>query len=318
MQRHKATDRNSPLLRGSVLDRVKRDFRVRWQLYLMVLPVLAYYLLFHYGPLYGAQIAFRKFSFSAGILGSKWVGLENFRDFFSSIYFPRLMRNTILISLYNIIFGFPIPILLAVLLNEVRSRRFRGVIQTSIYLPHFISLVVVCSLVKDFFSASGLLTSFLSLFGLPQQNYMLNEHAYRSIYTFSTVWQEAGWNSIVFFAALSAIDTALYEAAKIDGAGRIRQILHVTLPGIAPTIIIMLIMRVGYMMDLGSEKTLLLYNASTYETADVIASYVYRKGLQEMNYSYSVAVDLFNSLINFALIILVNQASKRTTGTSLF
>ncbi|MDD6144644.1 MAG: ABC transporter permease subunit [bacterium] len=303
---------------AKLLHRAKNHFVNCWQIYLMLLPVLAYYLIFQYGPLYGAQIAFRKFSFTAGITGSRWVGLKYFEDFFSSIYFPRLIRNTLLISMYNLIFGFPVPILLALLFNEVRSRKMQTVVQTCTYLPHFISLVVVCSLIKSFFATNGLLTALLSYVGFPAHNYMLDQSAYRSIYVLSGIWQNAGWDSIVFFAALAAVDPCLYEVAKLDGAGRLRQIWSITLPSIAPTIIIMLIIRVGYIMDLGSEKTLLLYNASTYETGDIIASYVYRKGLEEMNYSYSVAVDLFNSVINFTMIVLVNMISKRVTDTSLF
>lgn len=298
--------------------RVKNHLSDCWQLYLMLLPVIAYYVIFQYGPMYGIQIAFKKFSFSLGIHGSKYVGLQYFEEFFQSIYFPRLMRNTLLLSLYSLLLGFPAPIILALLFNEIRKNRFLTIVQTSSYLPHFISLIVVCSLVKNFVSANGLITSILAYFGNPPHNYMLDEKAYRSIYVLSGVWQSAGWGSIVYFAALSAIDPCLYEVAKLDGAGRIRQIISVTLPGIMPTVVVMLILRVGNLMDMGFEKTLLLYNPSTYETADIISSYVYRKGLVEMNYSYSAAVDLFNSVINFVLIVGVNQISKRLTNTSLF
>ena len=304
--------------RASAVERLKAHFNDCWQLYAMLLPVIAYYILFQYIPLFGAQIAFRKFGFKAGITGSPWVGLKYFREFFSSIYFPRLMRNTLLLSLFTLIFGFPVPIILALMFNEVNNRRARTLVQTSSYLPHFISMVVVCSLVKSFMGTNGLVTNLLTLVGLPAHNYMLDEKAYRAIYVISGIWQTAGWDSIIFFAALSAIDTSLYEVAMLDGATRLQQIIHVTLPGISMTIIVMLIVRVGYIMDLGSDKTLLLYNPSTYETSDIIASYVYRKGLEEMNYSFSVAVDLFNSVINFVLVVFVNQVSKRTTGTSVF
>ena len=289
-----------------------------WQIYLMLLPVLAYYIIFQYGPIYGIQIAFKKFSFSLGIHGSKYVGLQYFQEFFESIYFPRLMRNTILLSLYSFLLGFPAPIILALLFNEVKKSRFLTVVQTSTYLPHFISLVVVCSLVKNFVAPNGLITTFLTVFGHEVHNYILDEKAYRTIYVVSDIWQTAGWGSIIYFAALAAIDPSLYEVAKLDGAGRIRQILSVTLPGIMPTVIIMLILRIGHLMDLGFEKTLLLYNPSTYETSDIISSYVYRKGLEEMNYSYSTAVDFFNAVINVGLIVSVNQLSKRVTNTSLF
>lgn len=299
-------------------ERIILSFKRDWLLYLMVLPLVTYYLIFHLYPMWGAQIAFRSFNFNKGITGSRWVGLANFRDFFSSIFFGRLLRNTLLISFYNILFGFPIPVILALMLNEVRSKKFKSIVQTTSYLPHFLSLIVACSIISDFFSRDGVFTYILSLFGLEQQNYMLNPQSYRAIYTFSTIWQQSGWNSIVFLAALSGIDESLYEASRIDGAGRLRQICSITLPSIAPTIIVMLILKVGWMMDMGSEKTLLLYNAATYETGDIIASYVYRKGLVERNYSYSAAVELFNSVINLFFLLVVNQISKKTTDTSLF
>lgn len=304
--------------RRSLTERIVFSLKRDWMLYLMVLPLVAYYLIFHIYPMWGAQIAFRNFNFNKGIIGSRWVGLANFQDFFSSIFFGRLLRNTLLISFYNILFGFPIPVILALMLNEVRSKKFKSIVQTTSYLPHFLSLIVACSIITDFFSRDGVFTYILGLFGLEQQNYMLNPSAYRAIYTFSTIWQQAGWNSIVFLAALSGIDESLYEASKIDGAGRLRQIWSITLPGIAPTIVVMLILKVGWMMDMGSEKTLLLYNAATYETGDIIASYVYRKGLVERNYSYSAAVELFNSVINLIFLLTVNQISKKTTETSLF
>ena len=298
--------------------RIRRHFGKFWQLYLMIIPLVTYYMIFHYYPMWGAQIAFRDFNFNKGITGSPWVGFSNFEEFFSSVYFGRLLRNSLLLSIYNIVFGFPIPVILALSLNEVSARKLKSVVQTCSYLPHFISLVVACSLVQTFFARDGIMTLLLSVMGMPNQNYLLDYHAYRAIYTFSTIWQQSGWNSIVFLAALTGIDPTLYEAAEIDGAGRLRKIWSVTIPCILPTIVTMLIIRVGWMMDLGSEKTLLLYNPSTYETADIIASYVYRKGLQEMNYSYSTAVELFNSSINFLLLVIVNQISKKLTDNSLF
>lgn len=312
------TQLNVHIQKKSFSTRLKREFSQNYLLYIMVLPLLAYYFIFHLYPMWGAQIAFRSFNFNKGITGSRWVGFANFQDFFSSIYFERLLTNTLLISFYNILFGFPIPVLLALMLNEVRSKRFKSLVQTASYLPHFLSLIVACSIITNFFSRDGAFTYILSWFGFEVQNYMINPKAYRTIYTFSTIWQQSGWNSIVFLAALSSIDETLYDACKIDGAGRLRQIWSVTLPGIAPTIIVMLILKVGWMMDMGSEKTLLLYNASTYETGDIIASYVYRKGLVERNYSYSAAVDLFNSFINAAFLLIVNYISKKTTDTSLF
>jgi len=295
-----------------------RDVRKNKYIYIMAVPVFLYYLLFHYLPMYGAIIAFKDFSPGLGIFGSEWVGLKNFESFFQGPYFLRVLRNTVVINTYQLLFGFPAPIILALLLNEITHNGFKRVVQTVSYIPHFISIMVVCGLIIDFTSKNGVINDLLSMLGFDRQSMLLNPGLFRPIYVLSGIWQEIGWGSIIYIAALSSIDTALYEAAHVDGANRWNQIVHITLPGIMPTIVILLILRIGSMMNVGFEKIILLYNPINYETADVISSYVYRKGLLEFSYSYSTAVGLFNSLINFTLLISANKISKRLNDTSLW
>lgn len=287
-------------------------------IYLMLLPVVVYYIIFHYAPMYGAIISFKKFILRRGILGSPWVGFEHFRTFFNSPYCLRLIRNTVLISLYGIIFAFPAAIILALLINEIQNSYFKKTVQTVTYLPHFISLVVICGILRDFLSMEGIINDFVELLGMERQLFLAEPKWFRTIYIGSGIWQGVGWNSIIFIAALSGINQELYEAAVIDVAGKWKQTLHVTIPGILPTIIIMLILRVGNIMSVGHEKVILLYNPAIYETADVISTYVYRKGLLENNFSFSSAVGLFNSVINFALLVCVNKISRTLSETSLW
>ena len=284
----------------------------------MALPVLAYYIIFHYGPMYGVIIAFKNFSPGRGILGSSWVGFQWFKDFFSSYYFGRLLRNTVLINVLNLIFSFPAPIILALLLNELRHERFKKTVQTVSYLPHFISLVVICGMIHDFTARDGIINDIVEWFGGERKTMLLEPGLFRPIYIISGSGQNGGSDSIIYLAALSGIDQELYEAAVIDGANRWKQTLHITLPGILPTIVILLIMRIGAMMNVGHEKIILLYNSNIYETADVISTFVYRKGLSQANYSYSAAVGLFNSIVNFVLIILANWFSRKATEISLW
>lgn len=295
-----------------------KDFKKNKLIYLMALPVLAYYIIFHYGPMYGVIIAFKNFSPGRGILGSSWVGFQWFKDFFSSYYFGRLLRNTVLINVLNLIFSFPAPIILALLLNELRHERFKKTVQTVSYLPHFISLVVICGMIHDFTARDGIINDIVEWFGGERKTMLLEPGLFRPIYIISGIWQNVGWDSIIYLAALSSIDQELYEAAVIDGANRWKQTLHITLPGILPTIVILLIMRIGAMMNVGHEKIILLYNSNIYETADVISTFVYRKGLSQANYSYSAAVGLFNSIVNFVLIILANWFSRKATEISLW
>jgi putative aldouronate transport system permease protein len=287
-------------------------------LYVMMLPALTYYIIFHYGPMYGAIIAFKEYTPSNGIMNSEWVGLANFQDFFSGFYFWRIFKNTLLISLYSLIFGFPAPILLALFINELRSQGFKRIVQSVTYMPYFISLIVVCGIIKDFTNSGGLINTLVSYFGGDGKTMLQNPNYFRPIYILSEIWQHFGWESIIYLAALSGIDQEQYEAARIDGAGRWRQMLNITIPGILPTITILLILRMGNLLNVGFEKIILLYNPSIYETADVIASYVYRKGLIEFNWSFSAAVGLFNSLINLVLLVTANYISRKTSENSLW
>lgn len=287
-------------------------------LWMMIFPVIVFYAIFMYAPMFGLQIAFKNYRPSSGIWQSPWVGLEHFRTFFKSYYFERLVRNTVLINVYDVIFGFPAPILLALLLNELRSNAFKRVVQTVTYLPHFVSLIVLCGMIVDFFSLSGWVNDVILRLGGDRIGFLDDARYFRTLYVASGVWQEVGWGSIIYLSALSAIDSQLYEAAEIDGAGRWRKLVSITLPGILSTIIIMLLLRLGRMMNVGAEKVLLLYNPSTYDTADVISTFVYRKGLLEANYGYATAVGMFNSVINFAFLVIVNQLSKRASGVALW
>lgn len=286
--------------------------------YLMFFPVALYYILFHFIPMGGAIIAFQDYAPSAGIRGSEWVGLQNFADFFKSVYFGRLLYNTLRINLYQLLFKFPAPILLALMINELGGSRFKRAVQTVTYMPHFISVVVAAGIILDFFTYDGILNSAVKAAGLQPQMFMIEPKNFYPIYVGSEIWQHCGWDSIIYLSALSAIDPALYEAAVVDGAGRWAKIRHITLPGIVPIIIIMLILQIGSMLSVGFEKVMLLYNPSIYETADVISTYVYRKGLLENNYSFSTAIGLFNSVINFTLLVGANFFSRKLSDSSLW
>ncbi|MGN0802629.1 MAG: ABC transporter permease [Candidatus Faecivicinus sp.] len=287
-------------------------------LYVLFLPVLAYFLVFHYWPMYGVIIAFKDYKPMKGIFASNWVGLDNFRQFLTGPYLWRLVRNTLTINLGMLLVAFPLPIVFALLLNECRSVKFRKVVQTVTYMPHFVSSVVVCSLMLIFCRSNGILTKMLGVFGMPQTNLFSIGRYFQPLYIAMNVWQELGWDSIIFFAALTSIDASLYEAAQVDGAGRWRQMWHVTLPGIAPTIVVLLILRIGNLMSLGWDRIYLLYNEMIYEQADVISTYVYRTGLQQMQYSYSTAVGLMNSIINVILLVGANMISRKVNDTSLW
>ncbi len=302
----------------SFTERVKKDFKKNKVKYLIIaLPVL-FYIMFYYVPLYGAIIAFQDFSPRLGIMGSEWVGFKHFIDFFKSQSFGRVLRNTFLLSGLDILFSFPLPIIFAILLNEVKNRFFKRTIQTVSYMPHFISLVIVCSMVKNFCAYDGVVNWIIAKLGMQPFSILQEPKAFKYVYVISNIWQEMGWNSILYIAALTGINEELYEAASLDGAGRLRQVFHVTIPGIMPTIMIMFILRIGQVLSVGYEKILLLYNSATYETADVITTYIYRKGLQDFDWSFSAAVGLFNSVVNFTFLVAANQISKKTTETSLW
>ena len=298
--------------------KMKKDWSKYKTLYFLFIPVLIYYIVFQYGSMFGLIIAFEDYKPRLGFFGSTFVGLKHFKNFFQDYYFKRTLSNTIRISVTNLIFTFPCPILLAIFISELRSRKYSKFVQTVTYIPHFVSVVVVTSILMDLTSRTGAVTTFLSYFGFEPVT-MLNEPKYfLPLYIISNIWQNVGWNSIIYLAALLGIDAQLYEAAKIDGAGKLRQLWSITLPSLLPTIIIMLILQIGKMFNVGYEKIILMYNSLTYEVADVINTYVYREGLLNMNYSYASAVGMFNSVVSFILVWGTNKISNKLTGSGLW
>ena len=295
-----------------------KNYRQHKILYWLCLVIMVYFFVFYYLPMGGLVMAFQNFKLAKGIFGSPFVGFAQFEKFFTSPYFERVITNTLILSGYDLLFNFPAPILLAFLLNEVKNRAIKRTVQTVTYMPYFISMMVICGLIIDFTDSEGFITRLFNMLGGNVTSLIAEPSAFRSIFIISNIWQSIGFNSIIYLAALSGVDQELYEAAKIAGAGHFKQWLHVTLPGISSTIIIMLILRIGQIMNVNFEKVILLYNTSTMATADVISSYVYRVGLLDGQYSYSTAVGLFNSVISFALLLLANTLSKRYTQTSLF
>lgn len=298
--------------------RLRRDMRSNWSIYIMALPFLAYFIIFHYIPMGGVLMAFQDFSIKKGIFGSTWVGLKQFERFFNSPYFFRTLSNTLLISFYGLLFSFPFPIIFALCLNEVRNKHFKKVTQTISYLPYFISVVVVVAILNDFSKANGVLTQLAAAMGDNGGALISRPEWFRTLYIGSNMWQHLGYNSIIFISALASIDPELYEAAVIDGAGRWKQTLYITLPGIASTIVVLLILRLGQIMSVGYEKVILMYGPATYETADVISSYMYRVGIQDSDYSFSTAINLFNSIINFIILFVANTFSRKIGDTSLW
>ena len=297
---------------------IKKDFKKNKALFLMGLPTVAFFIIFCYIPMGGLLMAFENYKPNLGLLHSKFVCIANFQSFFQSIYFGRVLRNTIILSLLQLCIEFPFTILFALLLNELASQKYKRTVQTISYMPNFISMVVVAGIIVDFCSSDGAITSIVSLFTGSNQNLLSIPGYWRTIYVVSDLWQGVGFGSIIYVAALAGIDKSLYEAAEIDGANRAQRIWHITIPGIMGTIMIMLILRIGQMLSVGYEKTILMYNPQIYETADIISSFVYRKGLQESDYGYSTAVSLFNSVINFALLVISNGLSRKFTESSLF
>lgn len=289
------------------------------QLFLMLIPFVLFYAFFMYRPLWGLQIAFKDYSLFRGIQGSDWIGLKHFTDFFNSPYFFRVLKNTLLINVYLLVFGFPMPIILALMLNEVKNKRFKKIVQTSTYLPYFISTVVVAGIVTNFLAPSdGLVNILLSKLGQEKVYFLMKPEYFRSIYTTMDIWKGMGYSAIIYLAALTGVDMNLYEAARIDGAGKWKQLVHVTMPAIMPTIIIMLILRLGSLLNVGFESIILLYQPSTYETADVISTYVYRTGLAEGRYDFATAIGIFNSVVSFILVFTFNKISRKVSDTSLW
>ncbi|RAU99521.1 sugar ABC transporter permease [Paenibacillus sp. YN15] len=292
----------------TLIYRLKRDRH----LYLMMLPIVGFYLLFKYAPMFGEIIAFKDYRFAEGILGSKWVGFKHFESLFASLDFWKVIRNTLLLNVYSLVFGFPVPIVLALLLNEVRKDWYKRIVQNLLYLPHFISWAVLGGIFIAMLSPStGVVNLVLTkLFGIEPIYFMAHPDWWPAAFTLSGIWREAGWGTILYLAAMASIDPQLYEAANIDGASKLRQIWHVTLPGIRSTIAILLVLRMGNMLDVGLEHVLVLQNDSVLNVADVISTYVYRVGLQNMNYSYTTALGLFQSLIGLILVFGVNKSIR--------
>lgn len=302
----------------SLSQTIKVDFIRNKALYLMILPAVIYYIVFHYIPMYGVIISFKDFKPQLGMLESSWVGLKHFRTFFESPSFLSILGNTFRLSLSSLIFGFPAPIILALLLNELHKEKFAKIVQNFTYMPHFISTVIICGMVHTFTREDGLIVYIMSLFGFEPKSLLNFPKYFTTIYVASGIWQTIGWSSIIYLAALTGVDTQLYEAAELDGANRWKQVIHITIPSIMPTIIIMLILKVGQILNVGFEKIILLYNSSTMSVADVISTYSYRKGLIELNWSFSAAVGLFNSVVNFIFVISMNKVSQKMGETSLW
>ncbi len=298
--------------------KISRDWKMNKYKYLLILPVLVYLALFCYKPMYGLIIAFNNYKPTRGITGSDYVGLMWFDNFFNNIYFWRLLSNTFTISALSIVFGFPAPIILALLLNEIQNDKFKRTVQTITYMPYFISLVVTCSIIKIYCQENGLFSQIIEIFGGTRRNLLIDSGAYRPIYVLSGIWQNIGWNSIIYLAALSGIDQEQYEAARIDGANRFQQMLHITIPGILPTIMILFVLRMGSILNVGYEKVLLLYTENTYNVADVFSTYTYRVGLEQKQYSLSTAVSLFNTMVNIMFLVFTNWLSRKTTESGLF
>ena len=299
---------------------LKRDWRMNKGLYLLIIPVVVYLIIFNYVPMAGIVLGFERFTPKNGVYMSEWVGLKHFVTFFSSVFFIRVLKNTLILSLYSIIFGFPAPIIFALLLNELDNEYYKKVIQVVSYMPNFISTVVISGIIIDFVASDGVITDMVVKVGFLKEakNLLSVPQYFRTIMVLTDLWQQVGFGSILFLAALTGIDQELYEAAVIDGANRWKQTMHVTIPGIMPTVVIMLIMRIGGLMNANQEKILLLYNPLIYETSDVIGTFVYRKGLLEADYGYSTAVGLFNSVVNVILLFIANGVSRKYSETSLF
>lgn len=286
--------------------------------YILVLPILVYVILFCYKPMYGILLAFKDYRPRKGIMGSEWVGLKWVITFLKDPYFFRVLRNTVIIGVYQVVFSFPAPILFALLLNEVRVKWFKKTVQTISYMPHFISLVVICGMVSSFCQSNGVINDVIEFFGGERHNLLMKRAFFRPVYIISGIWAEIGWGAIIYLAALAGIDQEQYEAARIDGANRVQQMIHITLPGILPTVSTLLILKMGSILGVGYEKILLLSNDAILEVADVISTHVYRRGLIEAQFSYSTAVGLFNNLINVFFLVVTNKLSKKLGQSGLF
>lgn len=311
-------DAETSLIRGYFF-RLGKDIARDKYLYLLLIPFIAFFIIFEYLPMYGIQIAFKDYSVYKGISESPWVGFENFKTFFETPYFWRLIKNTLMINVYGLLFGFPIPIILALMFNEVNNQGYKRTLQTLTYLPHFVSVVVVAGLVVNFLSPSyGLINNIISALGGDKTYFLIKPEYFRMIYTLMHIWKESGFAAVIYIAALSSIDVQLYEAAVIDGASKWKQTVNITIPGILPTVMIMLILRIGRMLEVGFEAVLLLYQPATFETSDVISTYVYRTAMEKGMYDIATAVELFNAVIALILVYGANKFSKKFSETSLW
>ena len=296
-----------------------RHFRKEWQLYILLLPLIIWFLLFLYKPMYGLQIAFKDFSLFRGVDASPWIGLEHFRTLFDSETFMRAIKNTFIISFLNLAIAFPMPILLALMFNEIIEGKFKKTVQTIVYLPHFISLVIIAGIVINAFSPStGVVNLILGKFGIEPIYFLTRPEWFRPIFIGSGIWQEAGFQSIVYLAAIAGVSPSLYESAVVDGASRWQMMWKITLPCILPTIVIMLIIRIGNLLEVGFELIILLYQPATFQTADVINTFIYRQGLVGNQYDVAAAAGLFNAVVAFVLVMAANTISRRLTRTSLW
>lgn len=300
--------------RKKMLESIRRN----WLLYLFLLPSVVYIIIFNYVPLYGIQMAFRNFKPAKGIWGSAWVGMDNFMRFFNSYQFSELLYNTVTISLYQVIASFPMPILLALVLNYTTIPHAKRFAQTVTYAPHLISTVVLAGMLIVFCNTTGLFNQLLGLLGIPAYNMLGSPSLYPHIYVWSTIWQRTGYNAVLYIAALSSVSDELHEAAIVDGANKLRRVWHIDLPAVMPTMVILLIMSIGNVMSIGFEKSYLLQNSLNLERSEIISTYVYKVGIQGAQYSYSTAIGLFNNVINFILLISVNKISDKLTGSSLW
>lgn len=295
-----------------------KDIYKDWDLYIMLLIPVAFLIIFKYIPMGGLVMVFQNYDIFDGFFNSQWVGLANFRELFSTSEFFNVLRNTLLISLYRLLFFFPLPIILAIMLNEVRKAAFKRTVQTIVYLPHFLSWAVVAGLAYDLLSNNGMLNHIIASFGGERIRFLMEPGLFRTIVVGSAAWKEVGFSAIIYLAAISSIDPTLYEAAVVDGASRLKQIWYVTVPGIAPTIVVMLLVRISWIMDAGSEQILAMYNPTVYETGDVIGTYIYRIGLGSMRYSFAATVGAFNSVVSFAMVVIANGISRKLVNRSIW
>lgn len=298
--------------------RLLTNFKRNGDLYLMLVPGLILLIIFKYVPMYGVSIAFKDFNIFKGMYGSPWVGMDNFVRLFHTEEFYRIFRNTLIISLYKIVFTFPIPIIIAIMLNEIKNMFVKRSIQTVIYLPHFLSWVIVGGIFTTILSSTGLVNGIIMKFGGESIPFMMSNRWFRTVLIVSDAWKGCGWGAIIYIAAISGIDQELYEAAEMDGAGKIKQIIHITLPALSPTIVLMLILKLGYILGEGQEQVLMMYNPTVYETGDIISTYVYRMGMGKMDYSFSSAVGLLNSVISLILVLGGNFISGKLVGKSIW